>query len=83
MCVLLHVEAILSHDAHAAVLRRFGRYPHRNELLGRESTEEAERRYGFFVHGLVFPDVLATFHGPVVLYCILICIILLCHIVIL
>ena len=33
-------EAILSHDAHGAVLRRFGRYPHRNVQLGRESTPE-------------------------------------------
>eukprot|EP00434_Breviolum_minutum_P016843 symbB.v1.2.014859.t2/scaffold1095.1/size138309/7 len=33
-------QAILSHDAHGAVLRRFGRYPHRNLLLGRESTAE-------------------------------------------
>lgn len=26
--------------AHAEIVRRFGRYPHRNELLGRESTPE-------------------------------------------
>lgn len=25
---------------HADIVRRFGRYPHRNEILGRESTEE-------------------------------------------
>ncbi|CAJ1338300.1 unnamed protein product [Effrenium voratum] len=33
-------QAILSHDAHCKVLRRFGRYPHRNAALGRESTQE-------------------------------------------
>ncbi len=27
---------------HAAVVRRFGRYPHRNAILGRESTPEEE-----------------------------------------
>ena len=27
-------------EKHAAVIRRFGRYPHRNALLGRESTAE-------------------------------------------
>jgi uncharacterized protein (DUF924 family) len=27
-------------EKHAAVIRRFGRYPHRNALLGRESTPE-------------------------------------------
>lgn len=25
---------------HKAIIDRFGRYPHRNELLGRESTDE-------------------------------------------
>jgi len=27
-------------EKHAAVIRRFGRYPHRNPILGRESTPE-------------------------------------------
>jgi len=27
-------------EKHAAIIRRFGRYPHRNEILGRESTPE-------------------------------------------
>ena len=27
-------------EKHAVVIRRFGRYPHRNALLGRESTAE-------------------------------------------
>ena len=27
-------------ERHAAVIRRFGRYPHRNAILGRESTAE-------------------------------------------
>lgn len=27
-------------ERHAAVIRRFGRYPHRNVLLGRTSTDE-------------------------------------------
>ena len=27
-------------EKHAAVIRRFGRYPHRNEVLGRASTDE-------------------------------------------
>ena len=27
-------------EEHAAVVRRFGRYPHRNAALGRESSEE-------------------------------------------
>jgi uncharacterized protein (DUF924 family) len=31
-------------EKHAAVIRRFGRYPHRNAILGRESTAE-ERAY--------------------------------------
>jgi len=31
-------------EKHAAVIRRFGRYPHRNAILGRESTPE-EREY--------------------------------------
>jgi uncharacterized protein (DUF924 family) len=29
---------------HAEVIARFGRYPHRNEVLGRDSTE-AERAF--------------------------------------
>ncbi|CAK9084596.1 unnamed protein product [Durusdinium trenchii] len=33
-------QAILSHDAHGRVLRTFGRYPHRNTLLGRRSSPE-------------------------------------------
>lgn len=32
-------SAILTHDKHMQVLRRFGRYPHRNDVLGRSSTE--------------------------------------------
>ncbi|CAE7859527.1 ANKRD17 [Symbiodinium microadriaticum] len=35
-------QAILSHDSHRTVLRRFGRYPHRNEVLGRVSTSEEQ-----------------------------------------
>jgi uncharacterized protein (DUF924 family) len=27
-------------EKHAAIIRRFGRYPHRNDILGRESTPE-------------------------------------------
>ncbi len=27
---------------HKAIIERFGRYPHRNELLGRESTTDEE-----------------------------------------
>ena len=27
-------------EKHAAIVRRFGRYPHRNEILGRDSTQE-------------------------------------------
>jgi uncharacterized protein (DUF924 family) len=27
-------------EKHAAVIRRFGRYPHRNPMLGRESTPQ-------------------------------------------
>ena len=27
-------------EKHAVVIRRFGRYPHRNAMLGRESTTE-------------------------------------------
>ena len=27
-------------DKHAAIIRRFGRYPHRNAILGRASTPE-------------------------------------------
>ena len=29
-------------EKHAAVIRRFGRYPHRNAILGRASTAEEE-----------------------------------------
>jgi uncharacterized protein (DUF924 family) len=29
-------------EKHAAVIRRFGRYPHRNSLLGRASTPDEE-----------------------------------------
>ncbi|CAE8684878.1 unnamed protein product, partial [Polarella glacialis] len=34
------LKEVLTHDKHLAVLRRFGRYPHRNSVLARESTEE-------------------------------------------
>jgi uncharacterized protein (DUF924 family) len=27
-------------EKHAAIIRRFGRYPHRNAVLGRESTTQ-------------------------------------------
>jgi uncharacterized protein (DUF924 family) len=27
-------------ERHAVIVRRFGRYPHRNAILGRESTPE-------------------------------------------
>jgi len=51
---LMHSEDLYIHDtyslpkfksssyavAHAEIIRRFGRYPHRNEILGRESTPE-------------------------------------------
>jgi uncharacterized protein (DUF924 family) len=33
-------EPVTSAERHAAVIRRFGRYPHRNAILGRESTTE-------------------------------------------
>lgn len=29
-------------DDHAAVIKKWGRYPHRNEILGREPTPEEE-----------------------------------------
>jgi uncharacterized protein (DUF924 family) len=36
-------EAILYSIAHLKVIERFGRFPHRNQILGRETTtEEAE-----------------------------------------
>lgn len=53
-CTILHpleLQAILSHDAHGAVLRRFGRYPHRNLVLGRPSTPEDAVTPPCFVHG--------------------------------
>ncbi|GAM54964.1 hypothetical protein JCM19231_910 [Vibrio ishigakensis] len=28
------------HDKHTAIIKRFGRYPHRNSVLGRDSTAE-------------------------------------------
>jgi uncharacterized protein (DUF924 family) len=37
--VVLGVE-LASARRHAEILQRFGRYPHRNEILGRESTSE-------------------------------------------
>jgi uncharacterized protein (DUF924 family) len=33
-------EPVVWAERHAAVIRRFGRYPHRNAILGRESTME-------------------------------------------
>jgi uncharacterized protein (DUF924 family) len=33
-------EPVVWAERHAAVIRRFGRYPHRNAILGRESTAE-------------------------------------------
>ena len=33
-------EPLVWAERHAAVIRRFGRYPHRNAILGRESTAE-------------------------------------------
>jgi uncharacterized protein (DUF924 family) len=33
-------DPLLWAEKHAAVIRRFGRYPHRNAVLGRESTPE-------------------------------------------
>eukprot|EP00933_Yihiella_yeosuensis_P048332 TRINITY_DN44443_c0_g1_i1.p1 TRINITY_DN44443_c0_g1~~TRINITY_DN44443_c0_g1_i1.p1 ORF type:complete len:317 (-),score=40.01 TRINITY_DN44443_c0_g1_i1:190-1140(-) len=33
-------QANLSHEKHLTILQRFGRYPHRNSLLCRQSTEE-------------------------------------------
>jgi uncharacterized protein (DUF924 family) len=33
-------EPVMWAERHAAVIRRFGRYPHRNPILGRESTAE-------------------------------------------
>jgi uncharacterized protein (DUF924 family) len=33
-------DPLLWAERHAAVIRRFGRYPHRNAILGRESTPE-------------------------------------------
>jgi uncharacterized protein (DUF924 family) len=33
-------EPVMWAERHAAVIRRFGRYPHRNGILGRESTAE-------------------------------------------
>jgi uncharacterized protein (DUF924 family) len=37
-------EPLVWAERHAAVIRRFGRYPHRNAILGRESTAE-ERQF--------------------------------------
>jgi uncharacterized protein (DUF924 family) len=37
-------EPLVWAERHAAVIRRFGRYPHRNAILGRESTPE-EREF--------------------------------------
>ena len=49
---LVHVQAVVLFDQpgmqdtlrfelrHQAIIERFGRYPHRNALLGRESTPE-------------------------------------------
>ena len=35
-----HGEPLVWVEKHAAVIRRFGRFPHRNAVLGRESTPE-------------------------------------------
>jgi uncharacterized protein (DUF924 family) len=37
-------EPLVWAERHAAIIRRFGRYPHRNAILGRESTAE-EREF--------------------------------------
>ena len=44
-CIVLfreaeHAEGIAYAELHAEVIRRFGRFPHRNAALGRASTEE-------------------------------------------
>jgi len=38
-----HPDALAHAVEHAEIVRRFGRYPHRNEILGRESTAEELR----------------------------------------
>ncbi len=44
VCTELHAdifkETIEFLDKHSAMIEQFGRYPHRNELLGRTSTAE-------------------------------------------
>ncbi|GJD22180.1 hypothetical protein RIVM261_071360 [Rivularia sp. IAM M-261] len=48
---------------HRDVIARFGRHPHRNEILGRQSTAE-ELEYlerGQFVHRRLFPSHLSQF----------------------
>ena len=44
-CVALNrasgdADALKWAEQHADIIRRFGRFPHRNEILGRESTPE-------------------------------------------
>lgn len=36
-------QALKSYDQHREPIEKFGRYPHRNECLGRENTEEEEQ----------------------------------------
>ena len=48
LCVELHREAgdmdgLHWADLHRDIIRRFGRFPHRNPILGRDSTAEEER----------------------------------------
>lgn len=45
-CIALFASAVPDHlrfaEQHRAIIRRFGRFPHRNALLGRESTAEEQ-----------------------------------------
>jgi uncharacterized protein (DUF924 family) len=44
LCVALGGESLAHAEGHRDIIRRFGRFPHRNPILGREMSEE-ERRF--------------------------------------
>ena len=63
-CVALYEAEELRHNLHHAaehadLIRRFGRFPHRNAALGRASTaeEEAYLRQGGKLFGQIMPSV--------------------------
>lgn len=49
-------ETLEFENKHKLVLKKFGRYPFRNEIFGRESSEEEEKIFGDFMGNFSFPE---------------------------